>query len=426
MAEIDRHPDYTSGPAELPVLRLAIGLGDAERERALLSTLGENGSLVIVDRCLSVDQLLSLVRLGEVDVVLVGNTLHRLNRMTAMELSRSPIPVVLLAELNDESPWPEILGPALPWDSDAGLIRQAVVEAFSSRQVRTRHASSHRNRSLPATPAAPIVDQRTGRVIVVAGGPGSPGRTTVALNLAATLGANASTVIIDADLCGPSIAARVDADPTRNLSVLAQVDTATVAELDDALAREMQPLSTSASTCSLICGVPTSATKSTVSSEFFERLIDHLLRRYQYVIVDIGAGLIGTGAQLHRSVLWRADDVLFVAVRVDPASLALVINRHDCHHHHRIPEIEWALGVPATAVIPFDYPHVQRALATQQLLVLDRRSPAGRALRHLAARIHRGEMMAPHAQDEISRVRQSFRQLTNGRVRSRLSTAKDG
>jgi Flp pilus assembly CpaE family ATPase len=256
----------------------------------------------------------------------------------------------------------------------------------------------------------------------------------------------ASTVIVDADLCGPSIAAFVDADPTRNLSVLAQAETATVRELDDALAQEIQPLTKSESACSLICGVPTSAPKTGVSSAFFERLIDRFQRRHQYVLIDIGADLSGTNGPLHRSALWRADEVVFVAgsdlvslweartqldnlhhdVRIDPDSLSLVINRYDRRYHHRVPEIEWALGAPATAVIPFDYAHVQRALATQQPLVLDGSSPAGRVLRHLAARIHHGEMVASHTQDEISRVRLALRRLTYGRVRSRLSTVEDG
>ena len=446
MAGIDGHPDYTSGQAELPLLRVAIGLGNAERERVLLSTLGENGDLVIVDRCLSADQLISLVRREDVDVVLIGITLHRLNHAAAMELARNPVPVVLLADPNGDSPWSEILGPALPWDADASVIRQAVIDAFSAGREQTRHASSHRNRSLPAAPAASVDEPPIGRVIVVAGGHGSPGRTTVALNLAATLGTMASTVIVDADLSAPSLAARVDADPTRNLSVLAQADAATVGELDDALAQEIQPLTMSESACSLICGVPSSVPKTAISSAFFERLIDRLQRRYQYVVIDIGADLSGTSVQLHRSALWRADEVVFVAgadlislwqaktaldiilthMHLDPDHVHLVINRHDRRHHHRIPEIEWALGLPATAVIPFDYPHVQRALAAQQPLVHDRRSRVGRALRDLAAHIHRGRVVAPYTQDEIGRVRLAFRRITHGRVRSPLSTVEDG
>jgi hypothetical protein len=46
-------------------------------------------------------------------------------------------------------------------------------------------------------------------------------------------------------------------------------------------------------------------------------------------------------------------------------------------------------------------------------------------LRHLAADIHHGDMVAPHAQDEIGRVRLTLRRLSHGRMRSRLSTAED-
>ena len=142
MAGIDGHPEYPSGQAELPIIRVAIGLGNAERERILLSTLAENGDLVIVDRCLSVDQLLSLVRRGDVDVVLVGITLHRLNHATAMELARNPVPVVLLAEPNADSPWSEILGsdPAVGCGCEpdpTGRYRR--IRRLVGRRLVTRH-----------------------------------------------------------------------------------------------------------------------------------------------------------------------------------------------------------------------------------------------------------------------------------------------
>jgi hypothetical protein len=46
----------------IPPIRLAVGLADAERERALLPPLMERGDFAVVDRCLAADQLLECVR----------------------------------------------------------------------------------------------------------------------------------------------------------------------------------------------------------------------------------------------------------------------------------------------------------------------------------------------------------------------------
>jgi Mrp family chromosome partitioning ATPase len=67
------------------------------------------------------------------------------------------------------------------------------------------------------TPVAPAADDRRPVVFAVASGHGAPGRSLVAVNLAATLGAVASMVLVDADLGGSSITAYLDADPTRNV-----------------------------------------------------------------------------------------------------------------------------------------------------------------------------------------------------------------
>ena len=52
---------------------------------------------------------------------------------------------------------------------------------------------------------------------VVVSSHGSPGCTTVALNLATALGAGTSTLLVDADVVKPSVVAHIDGDPTRCL-----------------------------------------------------------------------------------------------------------------------------------------------------------------------------------------------------------------
>jgi hypothetical protein len=79
----------------------------------------------------------------------------------------------------------------------------------------------------------------------------------------------------------------------------------------------------------------------------------------------------------------------------------LVINRYDRRFHNGRAEIEWALGVPAAALIPQDQTGVQRAIAAQRPVVLDAGSRAGRALLELAERLHAGRLtLAPEVQGQ--------------------------
>jgi hypothetical protein len=57
--------------------------------------------------------------------------------------------------------------------------------------------------------------------------------------------------------------------------------------------------------------------------------------------------------------------------------------------------VEWHLGAPVVAAIPFDHGALQRAIAEQRALVLDPSSRAGRALIGLAEGMHEGKLRVP-------------------------------
>src|ERR1700746_903702 len=76
-------------------VRLAVGIGDPERERQILPELDVAPEFIVVERCLSAETLLEAVLARRVDAVLVAYDLHRLAR-TLPELEASGIPRVLL------------------------------------------------------------------------------------------------------------------------------------------------------------------------------------------------------------------------------------------------------------------------------------------------------------------------------------------
>lgn len=417
----DDHQDHSDGlRGAVHTLRLAVGLGDPERDRALLPALSESGEFIVAARCLAADQLLASVRGGWVDAAVVAVDLHRLNEAALTELARTGLPLVLLAPPGCAERWEGLDGVVLPSDATSETVRQALLDAIRGAQSRQSPSAGEspveRTVDEPApsdgtaeSPPAPL------QVIAIASGPGSPGRTTVAVNLAAALGTVAPTILVDADLFGPSTAASLDLDPTRNLYMLAHAEPATPTEWERALAQETQPLASRCPHADALCGVPKPELRGAISLRFFERLLSELRQRYRYVVLDVGSDLLGSEAAVHRIVLAESQQILLVVATdlvglwharmtlgvlraqlgIAPVRVALLVNRHDRRYHHERAEIEWALELPTAAVIPHDYRAAQRALADQRPLVFDGRSRAGRALLDLAGRVHGGEIALP-------------------------------
>ena len=394
-------------------LRVVVGLGDADRERQILAALGQLPDITVVDRCLNADQVLDLVRRRQADAALVAFDLHRLTQGVLDQLRQTGAPLVVLAPDRDEEPWRSSPVVTLPLDPDAASLEQALHAALRGERPSPLVEEEHTAPS--AAPISTAAPPTSPAVIALAGGHGSPGRTTVALNLAVALGAVAPTVLVDADLGNPSLAVHLDADPTRNLFMLAHAEPDTPREWDHALDQEVQPLASRSPHAVVLCGLPKPELRARLTPDFVEHLLTHLRRRYRYVIVDVGADLHGADVALHRLALQTPDLALLVVAAdlvglhqgqralahltqtlgVPRERLAVVLNRHDRRHHHGRAEIEWALELPTAAVIPFDHHPVQRALDRQQPLLLTGRSRAGRALLALAERLHRGQIALP-------------------------------
>lgn len=408
----DRGP--TGAP---PTVQLVVGLGDPERERRLLPALAASGDLAVVARCLSADEIVAALEAGRADAVLVATDLHRLTDSAVAELARSGLPAVLLAPDPVAARWQSFPGHVLPLEADAEQVRQALLAALRGEHPGSAAPSSSANVG-PIQPRKPTTDVQTAAalaVLAVAGGHGSPGRTTVAVSLASALGAIAPTILVDADVVGASVAAYLDLDPTRNLYMLAHAEPDTPRDWDRALAEETQPLGPRSPYGVAIVGVPKPELRSAISLRFVERLLPELRQRYRYVVLDVGADLLGAEAAAHRTALTLADQVLLVAstdlvglwharqalalcrahLTIGEERLALILNRHDRRYHHGRTEIEWALGVPAAGVIPYDHRASQRAMLAQQALVFEHRSRAAGQLRDLAERVHGGRISLP-------------------------------
>jgi MinD-like ATPase involved in chromosome partitioning or flagellar assembly len=418
-------------------LRLAVGIGDPERERDILPELDATADMVVAERCLSADTLLEAVLARRVDAVLVSYDLHRLGR-SLPELEASGIPRVLLVHDPEEPRWQPLGGIVLPVSVAPDVVVEAVQaavrgEPFGRTEAEVEPVAFEFIRPKPddAPPVESVADTRAEDdrpvVFAIASGHGAPGRTMVAVNLAAALGAVAPTVLIDGDLAGPSIAAYIDADPTRNVYMVAHAEPSSAWEWHNALEQECQLLDRRSPRARVLCGIPKPEMRARLGRSFLEGLLAALRHEVRYVVIDTGAELLGTDGAFHRAVLGLADQVLLVAggdligvwharntlklireqLQIDAMRTALIVNRHDPRFHHTRAEIEWALGIGTAAIVPFDHVAVQRAVASQRPVVVDQKSRAGHALLDLAGRIHGGKLVLPP--EPGTPVRRGFR-----------------
>jgi Flp pilus assembly CpaE family ATPase len=323
------------------------------------------------------------------------------------------VPLVLLATAIIDETWRQA-GTVIPVEASPDTIREALLTTIRGGSFQPNPTQARLSET-----AAPAPDKshpaQTLTVLAVASGHGSPGRTTIALNLAVALGAVAPTLLVDADLGGASVAAALDLDPTRNLAMLAHAAPETPRDWERGFAQETQPLVARSPQGAVLCGIPKPELRANVTARFFERLLAEARRRYRYVVVDVGTDLLGADTSLHRLTLGLADQILLVSTAdliglwharssmallrsqlgIAPGAVVLLLNRYDRRYHHGRGEIEWTLGVSAGAVIPEDHARAQRAVAAQLPLILDRQSRAGRAVLELAERIHGGQVVLP-------------------------------
>jgi septum formation inhibitor-activating ATPase MinD len=415
----------TPGAVERSVSRVAVGLGDVQREQGLLAALNDAG-LLVGQRCLTAEQLLATSLDDE--VLLLSADLHRLNQETLNVLTAHGRPLVLLGSV----PGFDVSGrsrvAALPVNAPPEQVCQAVLALLSGQPVTPAEEEPAVRVAHATPPVLPDAGTVLSGVTAVVSGYGSPGCTTVALNLATALGAAGPTMLVDADLVKPSVVAHIDGDPTRNLYLVARAEPRLQRDWERALDQESQAIHDRSPQATVLCGIPKAEMRRAVTPRFIEGLLPQLQQRAGSVIVDAGAAGSDERNAVQQLIMRSAGQVLLVLTGdllgvwqaqrallalegqgvLDRERTALVINRYNRRQHSSRNEIEKALRLPLAAMVPDDVHHAQAAIQAQEPLVLRRRSRAGRALLSLAERLHGGDILLP-PEPEAERRRPGLR-----------------
>jgi MinD-like ATPase involved in chromosome partitioning or flagellar assembly len=175
------------------VLLLAAG---AAWETRALTVLGGRRDLVVLKRCVDVDDLLATATSGQADAAVVSVEAPGFDLAAVDHLTQHGVRAVTVVA------------------DERGMVRAGRMGVRSTVRVDDLEAlpetitSDHE----PVPEPAPVADApapmapTVGRVVAVWGPAGAPGRTTVAITLAAVLGRRSRTTLVDADPCGGTVA----------------------------------------------------------------------------------------------------------------------------------------------------------------------------------------------------------------------------
>ena len=198
---------------------LLTAIGDPTREADLVASFGSNGHGVhVVRRCVDVPDLVAAASAGLARAALVSADLRRLDGDTLTRLAVAGVAVVGLVSPGDERSEQRLhrlgVGQVLPVDAPVSVIAQAVLSAVSVGTTAPVHALAGPATSLPPAPRLAGDDviagdegDAVGIVIAVWGPTGAPGRSSIAIGVAAEIAElGVETLLVDADVYGGAVA----------------------------------------------------------------------------------------------------------------------------------------------------------------------------------------------------------------------------
>lgn len=418
----------------LTVLTAVVG----DREAPLVSGLERSASGVqVVRRCADLVELLAAAAAGLARAVVLSADLQRLDRDAVVQLTAAGVAVIGLFDPHDAAAGRrltdlgvhQVLPADTPTETIAAIVTSAVADLSEqqTQAARIRLGLADPGLAAPAPPSgrragrAPA-DRPQGRVITVWGPVGSPGRTTVAVTLAAELAAAGhETLLVDADTYGASIAQSLGLlDESAGLAAAARaanqgvLDVNRLAELAPSVSGRLRVLT----------GLPQSRRWPELRSAALDAVWQHARKLATWTVIDAGFGLEADeemmfdtaaprrhGATL--SAVTTADLVIAVGAaeplglqrlfsglqdlaEVMPAGLPMrvVVTRVrdgavGAKAEQRVRDaLERYAGIRNAVLIPDDRPVLDAAmLAGLSLTEHAPSSPACRALAELAARV---------------------------------------
>ncbi len=311
-----------------------VAAGAAAWEAPVLDRLaGSSGQVVLVKRCLDLTDLLATAATGTATVALVSHALPGLDADSVDRLTRAGVRVVAVVDDDQVAEEERMLRLGVTRVLTAGRPDDAVPAVREASRA-PLDAAARLGVALPGQGDDALPDRdpgpeaEDGRLVVVWGPTGAPGRTTVAIGLAAEAAARGVPVtLLDADPYGGAVAQHL-AVLDEASGLLAAARAANAGTLDPerlaALARQVGP------GLRLVSGLPRPDRWPEVRPQAFVDVLDAARDLDPLVVVDAGFGLdrdafdpfdpVPRRDAVTSAALEAADDVVVVA-SADPVGL---------------------------------------------------------------------------------------------------------
>ena len=330
------------------VLLVAAG---APWEPAALRHLGDHPGIVVLKRCVDVDDLLAAASAGQADVAVVGLDAPGLDRAAVDLLRRHavrPVAVVPGGTLPGDATEVGQLRAARigirAWvgEDDLGLLPRVVLDddpepppvrvdepmvPSGGRPLPARAEGGSGDHRATAGTVVGAVDDGAGRAVGVWGPAGAPGRTTVAVGLAAEVARRGRrTVLVDADPYGGAVAQQLGILDVVS-GVLSAARLASAGQLAGRFPSVQRALD---ARLSVVTGLPRPDRYVEVRGGTVEELVD-VARALAEVVVDTGFSLeeeavpdYGSRPGRNQMTLaaLQAVDVVVVVGSADPVGLS--------------------------------------------------------------------------------------------------------
>ena len=306
--------------------------GGADWEARAMDALGARAGVVVLKRCVDVDDLLAAASSGQAEAALVDLAAHGLDA-TAVDLLRRhgvrPIGVVAAGTTGEQAHARASRVGIRTLVAEADIAEVAEVVLAPERPAVGGTVARDDLPQDPAAAQAPAAGapREPGRVLAVWGPAGAPGRTTVATALAATSAARGrATLLVDVDPWGGAVAQQLGVlDEVSGLLAAARLATSGV--LEERFATVLRSLG---GRLEILTGLPRADRWPELRDGVVEEVLD-LARQRGRVVVDTGAplerdpttdlsGRPGRNAAT-LAALAEADDLLVVGT-ADPVGLA--------------------------------------------------------------------------------------------------------
>lgn len=265
-----------------------VAMGAPWESPVLASLAAASHQLVLVKRCVDLEDLLATAATGTLDLALVPSRLRGLDSDSIEQLRiQGTEPVVLLDTGAGHTDEERLRGIGVRHFLEAARCDDIVAVLLASRE--SEPAAPIEDSGPPPVPATAESPTLPGRLVAVWGPAGAPGRTTVAVTLAALLGrSHGCAFLLDADPYGGSVA--------QHLGVLEEVSgLLAAARLANAGQLDAPRLAGAARSVEhglrVLTGLPRPDRWREVRRGAFEGLLDLAVSLDPYVVVDTGFSL---------------------------------------------------------------------------------------------------------------------------------------